>query len=71
VLFCTIGISIVVDITITIILLMPMPLGARSKAWVFGRWLSGISGSNPGRKFPIRKNPTATVTSKGFNVQLL
>ena len=25
----------------------PTPVAARSKAWVFGRWLAGIVGSNP------------------------
>jgi len=26
---------------------MPIPVSARSKAWVFGRWLAGMVGSNP------------------------
>ena len=26
---------------------MPIPVAARSKAWVFGRSLTGIVGSNP------------------------
>jgi hypothetical protein len=27
---------------------MPILVAARSKAWVCGRWLAGIVGSNPG-----------------------
>jgi hypothetical protein len=26
---------------------MPIPVAVRSKAWVFGRFLAGIAGSNP------------------------
>jgi hypothetical protein len=25
----------------------PIPVAVRSKVWVFGRWLTGIVGSNP------------------------
>ena len=25
----------------------PIPVAAQSKAWVCGRWLAGIAGSNP------------------------
>jgi hypothetical protein len=28
------------------IVYMPIPVAARSKAWVCGRWLAGIAGSN-------------------------
>jgi hypothetical protein len=57
-------------IAVTIILLMSIPLDAWSKAWVFGRWLVEIVGSNSGREFPFRKHPTATVTPDGFKVKL-
>jgi hypothetical protein len=31
----------------------PIPVAARSKAWVFGRWLAGIVGSNPARGMDV------------------
>jgi hypothetical protein len=51
VLICTIRLRMVVASTITviIILLIPIPLDPRSKAWVFGRWLAEMVGSNSGR----------------------
>jgi len=72
VLICTIRrrMFLVNTINITVILLMPIPLDARSKAWVFGRWLAEIVGSNSGRELPFKKHPTATVTPNGFKVKL-
>ena len=69
VLICTIRLRIVVAniINITIILLTPIPPDVRSKAWVFGRWLAEIVGSNSGRELPFSKHPTATVMPNGFN----
>ena len=32
---------------------MPFPVVARSKAWVFGRSLTGIVGSNPARDMDV------------------
>ena len=57
-------------ITITIILLMPIPMDGRSKAWVLGRWLAEIVGSNSGRGLPLGKHLAATVTPNGFKVNL-
>jgi len=72
VVICTIRLRMVLvnTIHITIILLMPIPLDARSKAWVFGRWLAEIVGSNSGRELTFRKHPTVTVTPNGFKVKL-
>jgi hypothetical protein len=36
-------------VILTPIYLLSAPVAARSKAWVQGRWLAGIAGSNPAR----------------------
>jgi len=38
---------IILELIILIFCQMPVPVAARSKSWVFDRWLARISGSNP------------------------
>jgi hypothetical protein len=45
--FRVLGVTLTVVCNIIYIYFVPIPVAARSKAWVFGRSLTGIAGSNP------------------------